>query len=128
MKIEIIYHNSTIEELRNKYNTRKNIKILKKIAGLTIGLCLTMGYTSVLATPNIEETIATADRMGRMVWKILLAIGYWAAAIYGTKDMIADFGSSDLKGLVKTGIKYLVGFAIIFFFIDFLDLIRSFKN
>jgi hypothetical protein len=40
--------------------------------------------------------------------------------------MIADMGSSDIKEIVKTGTKYLVGYAFIYFFINFLDMIRSF--
>lgn len=113
MKIEIIYYNSGFMEFKNRYCTKKFLKVLGKIACMTMGICISMGCTSVLAEPNIEAVIARADRMGRMIWKILLTIGYWAAVIYGSKDMIADLGSADLKSIVKTGIKYLIGFAII---------------
>lgn len=128
MKIEIICYNHKLRNFKENYCTQKNMRILKKVASLTVGLCLTFGCTHVLAAdPSaIEVSIAKADKMGRTIWKILLSIGYWAAAIYATKDMIADMSNSDVKEIVKTGVKYLIGYACIFFFIDFLDLIRSF--
>lgn len=127
MKIEVIYYNERFNKFKNKYFTKKNIKTLAKITGITLGLCIVMGTTNVLAADPeaIEKSIAKADKMGKMIWKILLSIGYWAAAIYATKDMIADMSNNDVKEIVKTGVKYLVGYACIFFFIDFLDVIRA---
>lgn len=128
MKIEIICYNDKFNNLKKKYCTQRNIMMLKKVVSITVGLCITLGCTHVFAADpsSIEVSIAKADKMGRTVWKILLSIGYWAAAIYATKDMIADMSNSDVKEIVKTGVKYLIGYACIFFFIDFLDLIRSF--
>ncbi|QAT40811.1 hypothetical protein [Clostridium sp. JN-9] len=128
MKIEIICCNNKLNNLKKRYCTRKNVRILRDITSITIGLCITFGCTHVLAAdPSaIDVSIAKADKMGRTIWKILLSIGYWAAAIYATKDMIADMSNSDVKEVVKTGVKYLIGYACIFFFVDFLDLIRSF--
>lgn len=130
MKIEVLYYNEKLSNLKRKYVTQKNIRALKKIVCMTVGICIVMGSTKVLAAdPSaIEKSIEKADRLGRMVWKILLSIGYWAAAIYATKDMIADMSNSDVKEIVKTGVKYLVGYALIFFFVDFLDIIRSYGN
>jgi hypothetical protein len=127
MKIEVIYYNETLRSFKKRFYTRKNLKTLVKITSITLGICIAMGSTSVLAAdPSaIENSIAKADRMGRMIWKILLSIGYWAAAIYATKDMIADMSNNDVKEIVKTGVKYLVGYACIFFFVDFLDVIRA---
>lgn len=128
MKIEVIYYNEKLRGLKNKYCTQKNIKALRKIVCMTVGICIVMGSTQVLAAdPSaVEKSIEKADKLGRMVWKILLSIGYWAAAIYATKDMIADMSNNDVKEIVKTGVKYLVGYACIFFFVDFLDIIRSY--
>jgi hypothetical protein len=128
MKIVFICYNERLRSLKNRYCTQKNLKALKKIVCMTVGICIVMGSTKVLAAdPSaIEQSIEKADRLGRMVWKILLSIGYWAAAIYATKDMIADMSNSDVKEIVKTGVKYLVGYACIFFFVDFLDVIRTF--
>jgi hypothetical protein len=126
MNISIIYYNSKITNLKSKYCTKKNLKTLSKIAAVTIGITIMTGNVPILAATNIDKSIKTANDIGSAAWKILLTVGYWACAIYASKDMIADMGSSDIKEIVKTGTKYLVGYAFIYFFINFLDMIRSF--
>lgn len=130
MSISIIYYNKGVSKIKQRfdnYNVRRLFKITYKILGITIGICIMTGHFSVIAyASGIDKSLAKADQMGRSIWKILLSIGYWVCAIYASKDMIADMASSDIKEIVKTAIKYLVGYALIFFFIDMLDLIRSF--
>ncbi|MDP4143164.1 MAG: hypothetical protein Q8936_01600 [Bacillota bacterium] len=107
--------------------TKKLLFTVAKISFMVVSLCLTQGSLHVLAA-GVDDNIAKANKMGLAMWKIMLTIGYWAAAIFASKDMITDLGNSDIKQIVRTGVKYLVGYAFIFFFLDLLNLIKSFGN
>lgn len=126
MNISIIYYNSKVTNLKKKYFTKNNLMMLNKIAAITIGVTIMTGNVPVLASTNIDKSINTANDIGKAAWKILLTVGYWACAIYASKDMIADMGSADIKEIAKTGTKYLFGYAFIMYFINFLDMIKSF--
>lgn len=133
MKICIIYHNSILENFKQKqreiYN--KNLELvakhinsnskLKKKAVFVLGSLLYIQENVYAATNPLNKV----DEAGTTILDIVRKVGYWICIIGCIIDIIKALLQGDTRTIAKIMMKYALAFSALYLFPWILDLIKS---
>lgn len=127
MKFMVFNYKILKKQAKDKIFTKEHMKSTVKISLLCIAVLLIYNLCplDVFAISNPEDK---ANEMGKTVWNVIMVIGYWICAIYAAKDIIREIAQGNTKDIIKVVTKYVIGFALLIFFLDILDFIKSFAT
>lgn len=83
------------------------------------------GLTTDNTPKTFEDGTKKANELGKNIWFMVRLIGFWICAIYGGIHIIREITQGDIKEIIKVVIKYVVGLAILVFFLDILTIVLN---